>query len=84
MSKFCDRCKEKFKPTNNKQKYCADCAYIIDLEKSKQAAQRKRQSEVGTFGSKPIKKKDGTINVKAEKHAILREMKRLGLRKDYD
>lgn len=84
MEKFCARCKEKIQSVSNKQKYCRDCAYVIHLEKSKLAVNKKRQREEGAFGPKPIKKKDGSINIKAEQKAILREIKRLGLRTKYD
>lgn len=85
MTKFCARCKKEIKhPKNNKQKYCKDCAYIVDLERSKLAAKKKRQITTGTLGPNPIKNKNGSINIKAEHHAILKEMKKLGLRKDYD
>lgn len=33
------------------------------------------------FDSHPIRKADGTVDVEAERKAILKEMKRLGLRK---
>jgi len=41
----------------------------------------KKKKEAGNyFGSHAIRKKDGTIDEKAEHRAILREFKRLGLK----
>lgn len=84
MVKFCAKCKEKIQLTNNKQKYCKDCAYIVHLEKAKSLANQKRQRKEGTFGPNPIKKKNGSINIKAEQNAIQKELKRLGLRRKHD
>jgi len=42
-------------------------------------AKKKKEQEI--FDSHPIRKDDGTIDIEAEQKAILKEMKRLGLRK---
>ena len=81
MAKQCKRCRCDFKPNSNAQKFCSDCAYVENLDKAKKSAQRKRQKAIGTFGATPVMK-DGQINFKAEHRAIIREMQRLGLRKN--
>lgn len=79
--RICVRCKEDLQPpVSNKQKYCKDCAFVVHLEQMRHAAKKKRQLTTGTFGSNPIKRKDGTINYRAEHKAIQREMVKLGLR----
>lgn len=79
--KICVRCKEDLPlPFNNCQKYCKDCATTVHLLQMRAAAKKRRQLQDGTFGSSPIKGKDGKINFTAEHKAILRHMRNLGLR----
>jgi len=52
----------------------------VQLERKRCFAARKRQKETGTLGPHPIRDKNGTVNVNAERKAILKEMIRLGLR----
>lgn len=78
--KQCKRCRCGFEPNSNAQKYCSDCAYIVNLNKAKKSVNKKRQKTIGTFGATPIMK-NGQINFKAEHKAIIKEMQRLGLRK---
>lgn len=80
MKSNCARCKQKISVNSNSQKYCKDCAYIVQLEKKRKYIAAKRKKEEGLFGPRPIRKKDGTINFNAEKKAIQKEMERLGLR----
>jgi hypothetical protein len=82
MTKQCKRCRCNFKPNSNAQKFCSDCAYIVNLDKARKSAQKKRQKTNGTFGADPIKK-NGKINFEAEHRAIKRELIRIGLRKNY-
>jgi len=82
MGRICAKCN--IKTINNKQKYCKNCAYIVQLERKKKFINDKRKKEKGTFGPNPIKGKNGAINFDAEQKAILKEMRRLGLRKKHD
>lgn len=77
----CERCSIKIVKTSNSQKYCKSCAYIVKLETGRVFQQKRRIKEEGTLGPHPIKNKNGIINFKAEHKAILKELKRLGLRK---
>lgn len=79
---ICERCKCKTEKKSNSQKYCPSCSYVVYFEKCKKAANLKRQKTEGTFGAHPIKNKRGNINFKAEHKAIIKEMVRLGLRRN--
>lgn len=77
----CERCSKLYRRNSNAQKYCKLCAYIVHLEGMRRIRNKKRQKEEGFLGPHPIKNKDGSININAERRAILKELTRLGLRK---
>lgn len=77
----CGKCGGKTEKNSNAQQYCPHCAYVRNLEKANMAAHAKRMKEEGTLGPHPIYKKNGKLNIRAEHNAVLKEMKRLGLRK---
>jgi len=76
----CDNCGTRITKTSNAQKYCTNCAPIIQLFKKRRNLKKKRE-KAGSLGAHLIKRKNGKPNFKAEAKAIKKELKRLRLRK---
>jgi len=80
MEKRCLRCHTVITVTNNKQKYCKDCAYIKKLDTKKKFNNKARYEEIYKLGTGHLNE-HRLKNFKAEQKAIKKEFKRLGLRK---
>lgn len=81
----CRKCGDdiKYKGRGRPPKYCKSCAYIVNLEKERkrQKMKRKYQEELGTrnFGSKMKRNDDDTPNFTAERRAIRKELRDIGV-----